>query len=86
VADQIEQLNLDALRAVCASGEARALRLAFGASLHDVAVALGTSKSCLHNWETGAAQPTGGKWPEYAILIEEWRRLADDLALEVPRS
>ncbi len=50
-------LALTVLRQLCASGEARRIRLALGLSLTEIADAVSADTSTIHRWERGQRAP-----------------------------
>jgi transcriptional regulator with XRE-family HTH domain len=65
-------LTLVRVRDLAASGRARAIRLAAGLSLYDIAGAIGSTASSVQRWESGNRRPYG----EPAL---RWCRLLDAL-------
>jgi DNA-binding transcriptional regulator YiaG len=68
--------RLRAKRTLPAAIERRRLREAAGASLRDVARALGTSPTSVIRWERGGSP--GSHSAAYARLLEEFKRIAPD--------
>lgn len=71
---QTERTNLVKLatvRAWAKSGKARAVRVAAGLSLREVADAIDVGVSTLHRWETGDRRPRGAAALHYADLLSE---------------
>ncbi|MHB1539280.1 MAG: helix-turn-helix domain-containing protein [Solirubrobacteraceae bacterium] len=56
-------------RIAASSGHARAVRLAAGLSLYDVARAIGTSAASVSRWESGVCLPRGELAVRYGGLV-----------------
>jgi DNA-binding transcriptional regulator YiaG len=52
----------------------RALRLAAGVSIAEVAAVVGVSRQAVNAWERGSARPVGDHLPAYLELLEMFRR------------
>ena len=66
--------RLRARRALPPADERKAIRKVAGASLRDVARAVGTSAASVLRWEQGASP--GSRTAAYVQLLDELRRLA----------
>jgi transcriptional regulator with XRE-family HTH domain len=66
--------RLRARRQLPVPAERRRIRIAAGASLRDLANALGVSHAAVADWERGATPR--GKRVAYAALLEELKRMA----------
>lgn len=62
--------RLAKVRALAASGDARAIRIAARLSLQDVATGCGVDQSSIHNWETARRSPRGEAALRYLAILE----------------
>src|ERR1035441_10050392 len=62
-------LKIAGIRKMCASGDARRVRLARKLSLGELASVLGSSPAVVARWETGACRPRPPAALRYASLI-----------------
>lgn len=69
-----ELLVLARVRALCASGTARSIRLAAGLHQTEVAGAVAVSAAAVSRWEAGLRTPTGDAAVRYGRLLEELLR------------
>jgi DNA-binding XRE family transcriptional regulator len=73
--DQLSEL-VAARRGFPSPGTRRALRLGAGATLKDVALAVGVSRQCIYQWETGETTPRGANLVRYAAVLDLFRGAA----------
>jgi DNA-binding transcriptional regulator YiaG len=65
-----ELVELARVRALCASGAARSIRVAARMSLGEVGRSLGVSPSTVLRWELGDRQPRGDAGVRYGALLD----------------
>lgn len=68
-----------------APAQRRAIRLAVGASLREVAAELGVSQITVSQWERGRSDPRPEHAIQYRRLLEELAQLALELGEERPQ-
>jgi DNA-binding transcriptional regulator YiaG len=76
-----EAAQVSLVRALCASGRARELRLEKGLSVREVAAAAGASQPAVTRWETGRSRPRTAYALKLADLYSEL--MATDLVASV---
>ena len=64
-------------RRMAGSGEARALRLAAGLTLEEIAGAVGVTRQAVAAWETGERRPRGENARRYGEALRGLRATAD---------
>jgi DNA-binding transcriptional regulator YiaG len=65
-----ELVELARVRALCASGAVRSIRVAARMSLGEVGRSLGVSPSTVLRWELGDRQPRGDAGVRYGALLD----------------
>lgn len=66
-----EVVQLMVARRHSTEGTGRAIRIASGLSMREIADAIGATESRLSRWETGNARPTGEAAARWAQLLDE---------------
>lgn len=72
--DPQDLLRLTDARRHAADGSGRAIRLAAGVSMREVAEAIGATESRLSRWETGKVRPKGEVGARWAALLADLAR------------
>ena len=65
-----ELAEVSKVRALARSGSARAIRLAAGITLGEVAASVGCSHSAVFRWEAGERKPMGRRALRYAAVLD----------------
>jgi DNA-binding transcriptional regulator YiaG len=68
--DSKDLVTLTRVRALARTGRARRIRLKAGASLAEVAIPIGVSKSTVLRWEVGERRPRGEPALKYADVLD----------------
>lgn len=70
-----DPVKLATVRALAASGGARAIRQQAGLSLSEVAAACGVDQSTVHRWESAKRAPRGEAALRYASLLDALKQV-----------